>query len=148
MIFSFIRDNNGSNEEAADILQDAMCVLNDKIKDPSFQLTASLSTFLYSISRNLWLMKLRRAGTEQRIKDTVKYLDDPIQIDFDEERETLLNNIEKSLAKLGEACRKIIAMYYYEKKSMEEIAVIVGMKNSDTVKAQKYRCLQQLKSRI
>lgn len=148
MIFSLIRKNSGTDDDAADILQEAMCVLNDKIKEPTFQLTASLSTFLYGICRNLWLMKLRKAVTEQRIKDTIKFTGDSVQTEVDEEKETLLTNIEKSLTKLGETCRKIIAMYYYDKKSMEEIAVIVGMKNSDTVKAQKYRCLQQLKSSI
>lgn len=146
MIFSFIRDNNGSDEEAADVLQDAMCILNDKIKEPTFQLSASLSTFLYSICRNLWLMKLRKSGTEQKLKDTIKFSGESLYSDIDEEKENLLNRIEKSLSKLGETCRKIIAMYYYEKKNMEEIALSVGMKNADTVKAQKYRCLQQLKS--
>jgi len=46
---------------------------------------------------------------------------------------------------LGDACQQILRLFYFMKKSMEEITGIMGYKNADTVKNQKYKCMQRLK---
>ena len=146
MIFSYIKENSGNQEDAADILQEGICVLLAKIKSKDFELTSKLSTFLFSICRNLWLMQLRKKGKSEKT-NTIPEGQIPAEIEVVDEKEKLLQKIEKHFNELGDSCRNILTMFYYKKVSMEDIATKLGIKNSDTVKAQKYRCLKQLKSK-
>jgi DNA-directed RNA polymerase specialized sigma subunit len=45
-------------------------------------------------------------------------------------------------------CKQILTLFYYDKKSMEEIAQELGYKNADTVKSKKNRCISQISERI
>ena len=65
--------------------------------------------------------------------------------DLNSENENRLDLVEKCLEELGDPCRALLISYYYEKKSMLEIAELLGYKNTDTTKNQKYKCLKRLK---
>ena len=54
--------------------------------------------------------------------------------------------LRKSLARLGTGCRKLLLLFYFFKKNMEEIAVELNYTNADNAKSQKYKCLQKLKT--
>src|SRR6478736_3135281 len=60
MMVNMIVKNNGSEEEAQDIYQDALVVLWQKALSEDFILTSKLSTYLYSICQNLWRKELDR----------------------------------------------------------------------------------------
>src|SRR6187200_496923 len=55
-----IRLRGGSDEDAADIFQEAVLILIDKIKSGKFREESSLKTFLIGIARNLWLFEKRK----------------------------------------------------------------------------------------
>ena len=59
-IQAFVLKNNGFADDAKDIFQEAMIVLFEKAKLESFVLTCQIKTYLYSVSRRLWLKKLQR----------------------------------------------------------------------------------------
>ena len=59
-IQAFIVKNNGYPEDARDIFQEAMIVLFEKAKLKSFVLSCQIKTYLYSVSRRLWLKKLQQ----------------------------------------------------------------------------------------
>src|SRR6516225_9375648 len=48
------------------------------------------------------------------------------------------------LDKLGESCRKILILFYYENLSMKEIVDHLHYDNEQVVRNKKYKCLQQL----
>jgi len=60
------------------------------------------------------------------------------------------DNDQKKMAEyfrlLGESCKRILMLFYYDKLSTKDIAVKMDLAGSDYVKTQKYRCLQKLKS--
>ena len=62
-----------------------------------------------------------------------------------EEKEELLQMVERSLAQLGDPCKQILEKFYYHHKSNVDIAEELDYKNADTVKNLKYKCLQRLK---
>ena len=62
MIFSLVIKNSGNEEDAIDVLQDALIVLCEKVKLGTFELSSKLSTYLYGIARNIWYKKLRTSG--------------------------------------------------------------------------------------
>jgi len=49
VIKSYIHKNNGTDEDAADIFQDAMIVFYEKVRLDQFQLNSSIRTYLYSV---------------------------------------------------------------------------------------------------
>ena len=51
-----------------------------------------------------------------------------------------------SLEFLGDPCKSLLQLYYYNDLSMENITSIMGYKNADTTKNQKYKCLRRLQN--
>src|SRR6476469_8330236 len=54
-----IRLKGGSEDDAADIFQEAVLILIEKIKTGKFRQESSIKTFLVGIARNLWLFEKR-----------------------------------------------------------------------------------------
>jgi DNA-directed RNA polymerase specialized sigma subunit len=46
--------------------------------------------------------------------------------------------------KLGEPCKKLLTLFYYENLSMKEILNYLPYENEQVVRNKKYKCLQQL----
>lgn len=145
MVKFFILKNNGSEEDAHDIFQEAMVVLFERLTAGKFELTSSLKTWLYAVCRNKWMKLLEKQKRNVRITDFESADDVLLPDEISDETEKLLV-LRKSLARLGVGCRKLLLLFYYFKKSMEEIAVELNYTNADNTKSQKYKCLQKLKS--
>lgn len=144
MIRFFVIQNSGREEEAADLFQDALVVLYEKLNSETFVLTASLKTFLYSVCRNLWLKKLSKDRTVP-LTD-FEPADEAFDFSEAEEDENKKALLRRSVAQLGESCRRLLLLFYYFKKSMQEISTELGYTNADNAKNQKYKCLQRLKT--
>jgi RNA polymerase sigma-70 factor (ECF subfamily) len=54
----------------------------------------------------------------------------------------------RALQKLGDPCRKLIELFYYEKKSITEIADEMDYKNPETAKNQKCKCMARLRKLV
>ena len=60
MMTNLVLKNNGTEQEAKDIFQDALIVFWQKAASGNLVLTSKISTFLYSICLNLWRKELER----------------------------------------------------------------------------------------
>ena len=141
MMINMIVKNNGSEEEAKDIYQDALIVLWQKILSQEFILSSKLSTFLYSICQNLWRKELER---KSRLSGETVEKGEIYDIDKLERIEI----INKCISDLGETCRKILTYYYFDNLSMVDIAEKMGFANADTAKTKKYKCKLELDKKI
>jgi RNA polymerase sigma factor (sigma-70 family) len=146
MIQSFIINNNGSSDDAKDIFQEAMVVLYEKSKSAGFELNCQIKTYIYSVSRRLWLKRLQQL---QRYSTQVESLAEMVPVEEEIERHEQLNldfhHMENAMASLGEPCKSLLEAYYLQDKSMTEIAGNFGYTNADNAKNQKYKCLMRLK---
>ena len=146
MVQSLILNNNGSPDDARDIFQEAMIVLYEKVRSGTFELNCQLKTYLYSVSRRLWLKRLSQL---QRISPEVEKLEEtvPVEEDLDQHEQRNIDFVlmERSMKNLGEPCKSLLEAYYHQKKSMMEIAASFGYTNADNAKNQKYKCLMRLK---
>jgi len=146
MILNMIVQNNGTEEEAKDVFQEAVIVLYDKVTQRDFELTSQLKTYIYSVCRRLWLKQL---GSKDRAFRDVAAYEDSIAVEDDlarhEEKDLQLTVMEQALDELGEPCRTIIRDFYIANRSMQEICEKFGYTNADNAKTQKYKCLQRLK---
>lgn len=146
MVAHLVASNSGSEQEAKDIFQEAVIVFYEKAQKPDFQLTCQIKTFLYAVSRRLWLKKLaekkRFAGTLEE-GDAFAELEDVLAEALEKERR--LGKISNALLALGEPCSTIVQDFYLHNLSMEDIKEKFGYTSADNAKTQKYKCLQRLK---
>jgi len=146
MIFQLVTKNNGSEDDAKDIFQEAVIVLYDRINSGDFVLSSKLKTFLYSVCRRLWLKRLNKSDrmsfNVQEHEEIVAVENDLLEYQQKEEQFLLM---EQSLHLLGEPCQTIISDFYLRNLSMQDICEKFGYTNADNAKTQKYKCLQRLK---
>jgi len=151
MIKYMVTKNSGSMEDAEDIFQESLFILYNLVKSKEFELTVKIKTIIYSIARNLWLNELRKRG---KAYDRMKAYERYIKVDMSSHgnfvyaREAAYKQVEKAFRILGEKCQKILTMYYFHHRSMDDIAVAMEYTNADNAKNQKYRCIQNLKRMI
>jgi RNA polymerase sigma factor (sigma-70 family) len=146
MVQSLIINNSGSAEDAKDIFQEAMIVLYEKVRSGTFELNCLIKTYVYSVSRRLWLKRLQQMN---RYVPSIENMQDTVQVEEDVEENERINSefqaMEKAISGLGEPCKSLLEAYYLEKKSMQEIALFFGYTNAENAKNQKYKCLVRLK---
>ena len=144
MITNMVMNNGGSLQEAKDVYQDAVIVLYEKLQDEQFELNCLIKTFLYSVSRNIWLKQLKvRKRFEGPLVDTEEITEQLWESAM--ESEDRYQALALALASLGEPCSSIMRDFYINKSSMEEITEKFGYTNADNAKNQKYKCLKRLK---
>ena len=147
---SFIMGKGGTSQDADDIFQETVVAFIDSVQKEKFRQESGVRTFLISISKNLWYNEIRRkqrAGNRERIFETEKGSEDSGVGETMQNRE-LQKQLNSLLEVLGESCRKILELFYYENLSMKEIVSHLHYENEQVVRNKKYKCLLQLTNLI
>lgn len=144
-VTSLVVRNQGTEDDAEDVLQETLIILWERIHRGTFEYRAKLSTFIYATAKRIWLRRLAQQRREIRTADgaTDMAAEDPTPLEEMEENERILA-IQKAMEQIGNPCRELLLLYYWEEQSMEEIAVKLGFANADTVKSKKYQCKKSL----
>jgi RNA polymerase sigma factor (sigma-70 family) len=146
MVLHLILNNSGTEDDAKDIYQETLIVLYEKVTSGSLELHCQLKTYLYSVSRRLWLKQLairNRNGISLTDTEDVASVDDDL-INH-EARDRQFDLMADSLDRLGEPCRTLLEDFYIRHLSMQDITEKFGYTNADNAKTQKYKCLMRLK---
>ena len=143
---NFIRKNKGSQSDAEDMFQETILVFVDLVQQGKFRGDSSIKTFLYAIARNLWLNELKRRN-RMFVQDAESH--DYSPPDTEDLQQTLIRHESKQkvlqlIEQLGETCKKILLMYYYENLSMKEIYEQMHYESEQVVRNQKYKCMKRL----
>jgi RNA polymerase sigma factor (sigma-70 family) len=146
IIQTLIINNNGLPDDARDIFQEAMIVLYEKARSGDFELNCQIRTYLYSVSRRLWLKRLQQLN---RYSADLVSTDNVVAVEDDLEehnrRDAEFDMMNKAMGSLGEPCKSLLEAFYLKKKNMQEIAADFGYTNAENAKTQKYKCLVRLK---
>jgi len=137
MMTNMVIKNNGSEQEAKDVYQDALVVFWQKAISGNLVLTSKISTYIYSICQNLWRKELER---KSRLVSDEK--DTPHHSSHEQEEKAKI--IHDIINQMGDTCRKILSYHYFDGLSMTDIAEKLGYANTDTAKTKKYKCKQKL----
>jgi RNA polymerase sigma factor (sigma-70 family) len=143
---SFIIHYGGSEQDAEDIFQDTVISFIDIVKKGKFRMEASIKTFLVSVARNIWfneLKKRERSGHREKLFEHGRdQQEDDISFQIsDLEKKRQLRDL---VHQLGEPCKKILMLFYYDDLSMKEIVEHLPYENEQVVRNKKYKCLQTL----
>jgi RNA polymerase sigma factor (sigma-70 family) len=145
MVLHLVLTNNGDEDEAKDVFQEALMVVYEQVSGESRALHCQLKTYLYSVSRRLWLKALNRKGRFAGLTDTEEAEDVSEDLAQHETHNQQFEQMAESLNKLGEPCRTLLEDFYIREMSMQSITEKFGYTNADNAKTQKYKCLQRLK---
>lgn len=145
-IEAYIGRNNGTKEDAEEVLQDALVTIFQAIRKSGFQLTSKLDTFLFGVARNIWFKRLRKQRHEI---ETVAFPDQVSNPDWILEAETpsyaISDKMLQLIRKMSNRCREILTMIYVEEKEIREIKEALGYQSLQAVRNKKSTCLKKLK---
>lgn len=142
-ILKYITQNNGDDDEAKDIFQDAVIILFTNVKLGKFDESKDITAFLYFISRNLWINRVKRRNRQFDIgKVQLSEVDEgPLAIVITDEKKKA---IEELMDKAGSRCKELMRYALYDDFSMKEIAIKMGFSAESVAKTTHYRCKQKL----
>ncbi|MCC6413761.1 MAG: sigma-70 family RNA polymerase sigma factor [Saprospiraceae bacterium] len=144
--FAQVRNYGGNRQDGEDMFQEAIIVLDRKLRRFDFVVEISLEAYFIGIVRWCWFnetQRRRKAAVMPAESSPEPPAGGNPEIDFllTEQREQL----EKLLEKLQEKCCKILKMYQLE-YSMDEIAQAMGFANSGVAKKEAFLCRQRFKA--
>lgn len=143
---NFIRSNRGGQEDAEDFFQETIAVFISIVRRDKFRGDSSIKTFLHAIMRNLWLNEIKRRN-KALVRETAFY----------EESEKAVGSVQQTVHesettrqvlalfdRLGENCKKVLVMFYYQDKSMKEISQAMNYDSEQVARNTKYKCGKKL----
>jgi RNA polymerase sigma factor (sigma-70 family) len=136
------------NDVVEDMYQDAIIALIENIRKGKLDdLKSSISTYLFSIGKFMAFKYYKKPQMS-----VVDFSDFEGLLEGDtedkEKEEELIQLIQSKLEQMGEACKKILILFYYEGKKIDDIMQLGTYANKDVVKSQKSRCLSHLKKLV
>jgi RNA polymerase sigma factor (sigma-70 family) len=147
---SFIKGKGGTEQDADDIFQETIISFIEVIQKGKFRGESSIRTFLISIAKHLWYNEIRRrqrASNRETLYESGRDSEESGVSEMIQDREMKMQ-LSQLLSGLGESCRKILELFYYENLSMKEIVLQMHYENEQVVRNKKYKCLQQLTGKI
>src|SRR6266566_3947773 len=69
MVVHLVLSNNGTEQEAKDIYQEAIIHFYERLQQAEFTLTCKIKTYLYAVCRKLWLQRLATRNKFMRIEE-------------------------------------------------------------------------------
>lgn len=146
----FVMNNGGTWQDAEDVFQEVVLNFIDLVQKDKFRGESTVKTFLFSMNRFTWLNELKRRNRSLQRELKYEKTQDREEVDvsgymIEKEEKTVVMNLIESL---GDVCRKILLLFYYENLSMKEILRHLHYENEQVVRNKKYKCLKQLEQRI
>ena len=148
---TLVLNNSGTEEDAKDVYQEAFIVVWNNIKNNKFipLNETAIEGYLFSIGKNKWMDILRSTRfkkTNNTINETL--LNEEVNEIYQEDIFDLkLKSTMNAFKNLGEPCKELLTNYYFEKKSLKDIAQILNIEET-TARNKKYRCMEKLRSLV
>lgn len=144
-------NNEISQEDLDDIFQDSMLMLMQKVK--SGEVVSSRDGSLFSYLVQIGKFKAYNTIKKNRRHSSDKVVTIPIQrhdivdaeMTVDEQQQMQNDFIDTALGLLPTECKTLLKHFYWNHKPMDEIASILGMRNADSAKSKKSKCMNKVK---
>lgn len=146
-VLNHVLQNNGNEDQAKDIFQEAFIVCWKNIKTNKFSENGNVEGYLFTISKNKWTDYLRSARYKKTVPNNgiveVHSPNEETWITDNEQKNS--NALKIAMQKLGEGCKALLTQFYFERMSMDEIATELKI-GSASVRNKKYRCMEKLRN--
>lgn len=145
--FSF---GNISNEDIEDIFQESCIVLMQKVKSGSVTVSREGALFSYLVQiGKLTACNLIRKRKDITSEDVVTISDNLHKeyedISVDEKQKSQDEFLDRVFDSLPSDCKTLLKLFYWGRRPMDQIASILGMRNADSAKTKKNKCMNKFK---
>ena len=148
IIEPYIIHNQGSEDQARDIFQDAMIIVYKRIKSGDLELTCKFGTYLFAICKNIWMQERKKYLLRaEKLRQQAFVVNDPGPADDPLLQNHLSELFNKHFEHLSKDCQKILSMYF-NNFSVEDIRAAMNYKDLHHTADRKYRCKKSLINRI
>jgi len=142
-----------ARDTAEDIYQDAFLALHQNIQNGKLvNLTVPLRTYLFQIGKNKIYDYFKKVKVEVDMDDISNLVSAENELgDFDsiyaDEEETEQRNliVYNTVSQMESPCKEVLSYYYWDDKSMKEIADLMNYSSSDVAKTQKSKCMKKVR---
>jgi RNA polymerase sigma factor (sigma-70 family) len=148
MVKSLVLKNSGTEDDALDIFQEAIIVFYKNVMSGDYELRGKISSYLYEVSRRLWLNQLNRRKKYERHNDSIFFLDRAEDENKEYNPTALQGYIRNALEKLGDPCKSLLEAAIFLSMRMEDIAKKFNYSGARSASQQKLRCLKKLRDNI
>jgi RNA polymerase sigma factor (sigma-70 family) len=142
LVRHYVGRRGGSAQDAQDVFHDALVVLYEQATSNTLVLTASASTYVVGISRNLWHHEQRRRArlpSEILPASLESLANEPAEPEV-----AVLDYVEQ----LGEKCKRILLDFYYFQQPLAQITAAHGYRSVRSATVQKFKCLERLRQSV
>ncbi len=140
--------NNGSEGEVPDVFQDGLIVLYKLALQKKINEETKVEGYLYSICRNLWLKELKKKKRSTELTDEMSAIpveDAGIKLFVSDKQKSIFETL---LSQLGKDCKQLLNYFYFDRKTMKEIVVLMKMTSEQVAKNKKSKCMKKLRELI
>lgn len=126
---------------AAEIYQESFIALYENIRRGKLtRLSVSLKTYLFRIARNK-ILNARRdaAGKNEELREAFPETGN-------DEWTARQEIVYRTVQEMQEPCNSVLTLYYWERRSMEEIARKLNYAGAQVAKNRKLACMRKLKA--
>ncbi len=147
--FNFGRKYGAGRQALTDIYQDAIIIFYENVVSGKLtELRSSIKTYIFSIGKySIYNLKKKDRKTISLEREHLENLDLGL-ITLDQKSDTKVALVQEALNQLGENCRRILILFYYNSYTIEALMHEFDYKNENVVRAHKSRCLRNLKGLI
>ena len=143
---------NFTKEDVEDIFQESSIVLMQKIKSGGVSVSREGALFSYLVQigklTTCNLIRKRRSLTPDEvvtISENLHKEDEDNEISADERQASQDEFLDRVFDSIPSDCKTLLKHFYWGRKSMDDIASILGMRNADSAKTKKNKCMNKFK---
>lgn len=142
--------NSLTNEDIEDIFQESCIVLMQKVKSGGIAISrdGALFSYLVQIGKLIAcnLVRKRKDITTENVVTISDNLHKEYEdISVDEKQKSQDEFLDRVFDSLPSDCKTLLKHFYWGRKPMDHIASVLGMRNADSAKTKKNKCMNKFK---
>ena len=130
-----------------DVFQDSCIILMQKIKSGNVTINreGALLSYLVQIGK-LTAFNIIRKGSHSVATEAFPEIGvDADELKVSEKQQTQDEFLDRVFDSIPDDCKMLLKKFYWDHKPMDEIASMLGLRNADTAKTKKNRCMNKFK---
>jgi RNA polymerase sigma factor (sigma-70 family) len=145
-------DGKLRKEDIEDIFQESLIVLMRKVKSNGLIIPREgvIFSYLVEIGKRTacnFLRKRSHISSADVVTILAKqhYNSEDNDMAAEEKQQTQNDFLDRVFDSMPAECRQLLKLFYWERKPMDDIASILGMRNADSAKTKKSKCMNKFK---
>lgn len=142
----FAAKYNLAKDDLLDVYQDAIVALCENARKGNLdELKSALKTYFFSIGKYMIYALMKKENKTIPFESIDNFNFEWEDDDGEDAINVELIKLRETFKLLGEQCKKVLTLFYYEERKLEEITQLMEYENKNVAKSQKSRCIKQLK---